>query len=222
MNWTANLAYVVGLITTDGCLYRDGRHIDFTSKDLEQIENFRSILNINNKIGKKARSTSKEKNYFRVQFSNVVFWRFLESIGLSPKKSKILEEVKVPDMYFADFFRGCLDGDGFTYSYWDKRWPNSFRFYTGLTSASMRFLEWMKGKIKTILGVEGKITKSGRSAFQLMFAKKNSIILWPKLYYSNDIMYLSRKKSKIDTILGYNQLQSFRNEDDKPINMPRW
>ncbi len=46
MKWTANLAYAVGLITTDGCLSKDGRHIDLTSKDLEQCELSKTKLNI--------------------------------------------------------------------------------------------------------------------------------------------------------------------------------
>ena len=31
--WTPELAYIVGLITTDGCLSSDGRHLTFTSCD---------------------------------------------------------------------------------------------------------------------------------------------------------------------------------------------
>lgn len=44
--WNTKFAYAVGLMTTDGCLSKDKRHIDFTSKDLEQILNFQKCLNI--------------------------------------------------------------------------------------------------------------------------------------------------------------------------------
>ena len=37
MKWTSELAYAVGLLTTDGSLSKDGRHIDLTSKDVEQL-----------------------------------------------------------------------------------------------------------------------------------------------------------------------------------------
>lgn len=53
MRWSADLAYAVGLISTDGNLSKDGRHFDFTSKDLDQIKNFKKILKLKNKIGKK-------------------------------------------------------------------------------------------------------------------------------------------------------------------------
>ncbi|KKQ97202.1 hypothetical protein A3E15_01705 [Candidatus Woesebacteria bacterium RIFCSPHIGHO2_12_FULL_42_9] len=55
MVWTANLAYVVGLITTDGSLSKNGRHIDFTSKDYDLIKTFAKILKLKNKVGSKYR-----------------------------------------------------------------------------------------------------------------------------------------------------------------------
>ena len=39
-SWSPNLSYAVGLLASDGCLLGDGRHIDLTSKDKEQILNF--------------------------------------------------------------------------------------------------------------------------------------------------------------------------------------
>ena len=101
--WTGNLAYAVGLITTDGCLSKDGRHIDFTSKDLEQIQNFRTILGLNNKIGRKKSKPLETKKYFNVQFGNIVFYKFLLSIGLFPNKSRTLGNIEVPKRYFKDF-----------------------------------------------------------------------------------------------------------------------
>jgi hypothetical protein len=38
--WSSNMSYAIGLLTTDGCLSSDGRHILLTSKDKEQLNNF--------------------------------------------------------------------------------------------------------------------------------------------------------------------------------------
>ncbi len=51
--WTANLAYAIGLITTDGCLSNDGLLIDLTSKDKEQVLNFSKCVGVDFKIGNK-------------------------------------------------------------------------------------------------------------------------------------------------------------------------
>ena len=111
MDWSPNVAYCVGLITTDGSLSKDGRHIDFTSKDLDLVECIRRELTLENRIGTKGRGGSSAR-YFRIQFSNVDFYRWLCSIGLSPRKSLTLGELTIPDDFFADFLRGHFDGDG--------------------------------------------------------------------------------------------------------------
>ena len=202
VSWSHSLAYAVGLITTDGCLSKDGRHIDLTSKDLEQINNFKKILRLKNKIGFKYPGGDRNKFCYRIQFGDVKFYDFLLSIGLSPHKSKSLSEIVVPDKYFADFLRGYLDGDGFTYSYWDKRWKSSFMLYTGFASASKSHLEWIKSKIKHLYLIEGSIKYAGKSTYELMYAKRSSIILLNKIYYNDKVVCLKRKKFKIDKALG--------------------
>ena len=42
IKWSADFAYAIGLIMTDGNLSPDGRHLCFTSKDIEQINNYKS------------------------------------------------------------------------------------------------------------------------------------------------------------------------------------
>lgn len=207
MVWSANLAYAIGLITSDGCLSKDGRHIDFTSKDLEQIKNFKKILELKNKIGLKYGGENHAQYYFRVQFGNVSFYRFLLSIGLMPNKSKILGKILIPDIYFADFLRGVFDGDGYSYSYWDKRWKSSFALYTGFSSASLPYLEWAKQNIVKNFGIEGKIKTGGRSVYLLMYAKNASITLFKKMYYDGSVICLKRKRFKIERALGIIQKQ---------------
>ena len=133
IQWSPRFAYAIGLMVSDGNLSPDGRHINFTSKDLELIQLFQESLDIKIHIGKKANSSSKKKSYFVTQFSDVLFYKFLMSIGLMPNKSKSIGEIQVPPRYFFDFLRGSFDGDGCTFSYWDKRWKSSFRFCASCT-----------------------------------------------------------------------------------------
>lgn len=201
MRWSSDLAYAIGLITTDGSLSIDGRHINLASKDIEQIETFARLLQLKNKIGQKKSSFNPNGKYFQIQFGNVKLYRFLLTVGLTPNKTKTLGSLKIPDRYFADFLRGHLDGDGFTFSYWDKRWKSSFMLYTGFISASRLHLEWIKDTICKLYKIEGKIKFSGRSTFQLLYAKKSSILLLKKIYHHPDIPHLSRKRFKIEQAL---------------------
>ena len=199
--WSPDFAYAIGLIVTDGCLSSDGRHISFVSKDKEQINNFMQCLNLKVKIGTTA--GYKNKKVFRVQFGDVIFYRFLQSIGLSQAKSKILGKIDVPRKFFFDFLRGIFDGDGYSYSYWDPRWKSSFMFYAGFVSASVKHVKWLRKVIQTRLGLKGHITipRKGASCYQLKYAKKESLVLFKKIYKRNSAICLSRKRLKIEKTL---------------------
>jgi len=106
MKWSADFAYAVGLIVTDGCLYNDGRHICLVSKDIDQIGNLLKCLKINNKISE---HYSGSKNLaWRVQIGDVSFYKFLESIGITSAKSKTIGPIKIPDKFFLIFYEGLL------------------------------------------------------------------------------------------------------------------
>ena len=202
MKFTSNLSYLIGLITTDGNLSKDGRHIIFVSKDLDQINNVKKILKLKCEVKEKLGSYSNTKKYYYLQFSDVVLYRFLISIGLMPNKTKNLKSLNIPDEFFCDFLRGHLDGDGCTYSLWDKRWKSSFRLYTVFISASLKHLEWIQTKIIKLLKVTGRLRYYGRSVYHLIFAKKESVVLLNRLYYNKKVICLSRKQFKIDQALG--------------------
>lgn len=201
IKWSPEFAYAIGLITTDGCL-QGNRHINFTSKDKELIKILKTCLGISNKIGKKARGGSAEKKYYVIQFGDINFYKFLLSIGLMPNKSKILAELDIPDKYFFDFLRGHFDGDGTFYSYFDPRWKSSFMFYTVFISASKGHINWLRKRLFYRLKIRGHISKSiNNSAYQLKYAKSESLKLLPKIYYNSKVICLSRKRVKIEKAL---------------------
>ena len=202
IKWSPDFAYAIGLLASDGNVSSDGRHITFTSKDLEQMLNFNKALGTNVHVGKKAGSVGSEKKYHVVQFSDVLFYEFLVGIGIMPVKSKVLGEVKVPPELFFHFLRGCFDGDGCSYSYWDKRWKSSFMLYAGFCSASLPHLSWIRDFLHGSLGISGHVSasKSG-NCYQLRYAKTEARKMIERMYEGEGIIYLSRKRLKIEASL---------------------
>ncbi len=197
--WSSKFAYAIGLLVTDGNLSKDGRHIDLTSKDKDQLQNFINCLDIEVNITSKHSGSGKK--YLRVQFGDRLFYDFLLTIGLMPNKTKVLKEIKIPGRYFFDFLRGHFDGDGTFYSYWDPRWRSSFMFYTVFISASQDHILWLRQEIFKRLNIVGHITKSGnQSCYQLKYAKKDSLKLLKEIYRDNPIC-LKRKLLKINRAL---------------------
>lgn len=194
IEWSQQFAYAIGLLATDGNLSKDGRHLNMTSKDEEQIVTFKSCLGLQNRIGKKARGGSLDKKYFVLQFGDTNFYEFLIGIGLKPAKSKTLGQLLIPKEYFRDFLRGCIDGDGNIniFSHPESKNP---QLRTRLYSASFPFINWIKEEIHRNTGIatgwiEGKGTTR---VYKLCFAKGDSIKLLRFIYYNEMECCLSRK-----------------------------
>lgn len=191
INWSSNLAYAVGLLTADGNLSKDGRHIEFCSKDKELVSNFKRSLRLTNKICFKRRSKDSDKKYFRIQFGNVKFYRFLSEIGLFPRKSLILESLLIPREFFAHFLRGLFEGDGSIYAF---RHPESQypQLRVRIISGSKEFLIWLRDSIRKFLRVNG-IIRSVPRANELCFYMGDSIKIVNYIYKERDGLCLRRK-----------------------------
>ncbi len=201
VTWSPDIAYALGLVATDGSLSVDGRHIDLTSKDTEQLENFMRCIGRAVKISEKYGSYSTDK-ITRVQFSDVTLYEFLVSAGLTPRKTHTLGRLYIPDEYFFDFLRGHHDGDGSFTSYFDSRWKQSFMFYLSFVSASRLHVEWIRESLERLAGVRGHIsTARGSCVVQLRYAKKETQILLRRMYPNAEATCLTRKRLKIEAAL---------------------
>ncbi len=206
--WSSELAYVVGLIATDGNLSSDRRHLSIVSKDVDLLETVRRCLHLTNRITK---STGGFGTCHRVQWSDRVFYDWLLGLGLTPAKSLTLGPLAVPDEYFADFFRGCIDGDGTVLVYTDRYHSTKNeryiyeRLYVSLVSASRPFLDWTRARIRALAGPDGAINeyrKPGhRAVWVLRYAKAESIRLIGWIYYAPDVPCLNRKRAKAERFL---------------------
>ena len=192
---------MVGLITTDGCLSSDGRHIDITSKDYKFLQEIKSSLGIGNTIGNKY--NNKKQKFFHIQFANRNFYDFLLSTGLMPKKSLVLKQVKVPGIYFFDFLRGLIDGDG-GIQRWIHHTNKREQWNLRIASGSIKFLEWLQNKIEMLIGVKRRLYTEGQNCFRLKYGKIAARIIAQKCYYEG-CLGLQRK-----IILARNCIDSYR------------
>jgi hypothetical protein len=194
--WSSKLAYAIGLIAADGCLSGDGRHFDLTSIDKEQIILFKKCLNLKTKISKKYSGNGNLA--YHTQFGDVLFYKFLNGLGLTAKKSKTIGKLKIPKKYFFDFLRGYFDGDGCSYSYYDRVFPKSYRFYISFTSASPKYFDWLRSKLAKLIKIKGHIARNKNYPYiQLKYSKKEAVILSKAMYHRKKNLYLKRKHLKI-------------------------
>lgn len=211
--WSPEIAYAVGLIVSDGSLSIDGRHITFTSSDLDLVETFCRCLRLVNRIAQTLESGYGGHKVYRVQFGDVVFYRWLLDIGLMPAKSHSLKALNVPDTRSADFLRGYLDGDGSFHVYTDRYNTSKKeeyvyeRLFTRFFSASRDYLTWLQCMLTRLLGTKGAILEctgdgeSGIACWELKYAKADSIRIVRWMYYDLDVPCLGRKRDLISHYL---------------------
>ncbi len=205
IKWDSDFAYAVGLFVADGYLSKDGRHLEFTSKDEEQAKNFAVCLCLNNKITKKSRDRESDKKYFHIQLGDVKLYRFLSDIGIKNGKSLTIEKVDLPQKYFADFLRGFLDGDG---SITINSHPESNKLQVKMrfASASKVFLLWLNKMIGKNVGVAGGFITTGSRCWSLVYCKSDSILLIKYLYSPPGVRCLQRKRAIAMMVLDLQEL----------------
>ena len=202
--WSAELAWAVGLIATDGNLSPDGRHLVVRSKDVDMLETLRRCLGLKNRIVNTPNGRGGE--YHSLQWCDREFYLWLLDIGLTPAKSLTLGPLAVPDAYFADFFRGCVDGDGSVLVYTDRYHlakKNTYiyeRLYVSIVSASYAFIDWLRTSVSRLAGELGSLTKEQKAGknplWKLRYAKAQSIRLIRWMYYSPNVPCLARKQTR--------------------------
>jgi hypothetical protein len=199
--WTPSLAYAVGLLATDGC-QTDGRHIAFPSADRELVEILLRCLGKANKIT--AERTRTGGVVYRTQIGDVLFCRWLLTVGITPRKSLTLGPLNVPEDFMLECARGLMDGDGgitnFTHAPTKKTYPNYRyeRIVVGFNSASRTHLEWLRQKLEPHIQAPGwlgiKPATSDRHEFvTLRYGKLDGLRLLPLLYRDPKVPYLTRK-----------------------------
>jgi hypothetical protein len=166
--WSAEAAYAVGLAATDGNLSSDGRHMSFISKDRDLVETFRRCLELTTLV--RTLRTRTGSALYRVQWCDRRLYDWFLSLGLMPAKSLRLGRLAVPDDRFADFFRGCIDGDGSVLVYTDRYHSGKNdryvyeRLYVSLVSASRPFVDWVRKTVTRLAHIAGAITRKGALA----------------------------------------------------------
>lgn len=214
--WSSDLAYAVGLITTDGNLSKDKRHVSLTSTDIQLLETFRKCLHKKNIISIDPSSVISKKPVFRIQIGDVVLYDWLTKIGLKANKSLTLGKLKIENRYFPDFVQGHLDGDGSIIHYIDKYNTNINkkyiyeRIFVYYRSASKTHISWLRNRISKILTVKGAlITEKPRNdlskttIYLLKFSTKEAKVILNWIYYKEDLPCLFRKYTKANVVMKF-------------------
>jgi hypothetical protein len=205
IGWSAEMAYIIGLTATDGCLISGRRAINFKSADRQLVATYLELLGRTNKIG--TERTKAGGIVYKVQFSDTRLYGWFQNVGLTPRKSLTLGPIHVPDEFFAPLVRGLLDGDGsISNSVWKADTTRRSGYYyewlrTRFVSASPTHLVWLQQRLREQLDLRGWTwhnPKKGNGISCLSYGKHDSIKLLRWLYTDAAGACLLRKRATWD------------------------
>jgi hypothetical protein len=157
--WSDDMAYIVGLTATDGCLVTGRRAINFKSSDRELVETYLQLLGRTNRV--KSHPTKTGGIAYYTQFLLPLARGLLDGDGSIINKVYRADTGRRPD-YFWEYL------------------------ITSFNSASGRHIQWLQGALGRVLNIKGSVQKStttaGNPYFELRYAKAASSILLPLLY----------------------------------------
>ena len=206
LSWSDDMAYIVGLTATDGCLFTGRRAINFKSSDRQLVETYLRLLGRKNRV--KSHPTEAGGIAYYTQFHDTRLYGWFRSVGLTPRKSLTIGALSVPDAFLIPLTRGLLDGDGSVinkvYRADTGRRPDYYWEYltTSFKSASRPHLEWLQARLCALTAQHGNLSElklkeplpNRHPFFELRYGKRSSLVLLP-LLYPREAPCLERKRA---------------------------
>jgi len=183
----ADLAYVVGLVASDGNLQKQNNCVILVSTDRELVKVCAFFLQLEEPHIIVSNQGFPRKPAYMLQVCDHRFRAFLQNLGLTPNKTHTIGKLAIPDWVFRDFLRGELDGDGSWYV--AKGWRESKYLVAKFTSRSQTYLEWISDSVYRLTGMEGALQTS-----RLYYNGKKAEELGEWIYYENHLSCLQRKR----------------------------
>lgn len=202
-SWSDKMAYVLGLIITDGCISSAPKgitssvHLDMNDRSL--LKKVKKAMGSEHKI-----TLSKhQKGLYLFSFARERIIKDLLRLGITPRKSLSVKFPDVPDEYLRHFLRGVFDGDGSVF--FEPRNPK-FPLRAKFDSGSKDFIYKLEEKLQKFGMPKRTIyeEKRKRTSYMFRYSHQDSVRLFHLLYDGVDkSLYLERKHNRFIEGLKY-------------------
>lgn len=187
--WSDEMAWLLGLIWSDGCLMRDSHGVEVCSKDPDLIEIVEGLIEQPGGMRPKNRG-----RHWRINFSSQHAADRLRGMGLVPAKSHIIGWPQgLPREFEGAFMRGLIDGDGSVLLHESRsgqRVPDlEVSLYSASPTLTEAAMEWTRRA-----GLNSHVRQNG-AVLKITIREQRSLRqLHPLLYPNTDVCCLVRKR----------------------------
>lgn len=196
---SANMAWILGFIASDGTIHKKENEIKIglAQKDVEILERIKKELSMENQV--KLYTNNKGYDCCRLSWNSEKHKKDLAKYSIVPEKTFILKPpYELDRKYWIDYIRGYFDGDGSV----NTNGKNGIRF--SICSATEEILRWIIDYLYEEFGVPkvNILQKQGvHTLYYFGYSTNSTKKIYNILYSTDSNLYLQRKKDKFEELI---------------------
>ena len=187
--WTHEMAWVLGMFITDGCVSRNTHSITFSQKDENILRKIAEYMDADFVLA----ATGKTRQTPTLIINSKEIKKDLKELGILDNKSLNVPFPDIPNEFLPSFVRGVIDGDG---------WVQKTGYVMNITTASIQFAKgllaifhsWdLRSEITT------EVSKANHKIYRVWVKGKYELPKLAKIIYENisNHNYILHKKVKM-------------------------
>lgn len=190
-----NMAYILGLIASDGCVSKDTNHfyIDLQASDEEILYKIKNELSFEGPLQHYTNNSGCD--FSRLRICSKTIKQDLSHYGITPKKTFTLNPPSFLDeQYYISYIRGYFDGDGCIYINLDK-----YKYQWNIGSARKEVIQWIQNILLNNYGITSflhnttRILSQGDHYYYILIYNKEIIRRLFEILYVPNSLYMERK-----------------------------
>jgi intein-encoded DNA endonuclease-like protein len=215
---TEDKAYFLGLIYSDGCLYKNILSISLVQDDSYILDTLKTYIGSTTNLYSLPPRKKSHQPQMKFSVSSEMIKKDLERLGVTPKKSLTLNfpnNQQVPFNLLNHFIRGVFDGDGSIFSY--ERIINKKK-YTEIGITIISSNSFILG-LFNYLGYGNVYSTNHNKNSVLSFNNKKDKKKFIEFLYKDSTIFLKRKKEKSEVIFDYLNKKNYFYSGEKICQM---
>lgn len=201
-------AYFLGLILSDGCVYKRRFLISLQGEDKHILDSFREELQSTGNLYKRNPRNPTHKVQYSLEITSEKLVSDLHKLGIVERKSLVVEFPTINELLIPAFIRGIFDGDGSAYMGTRKNGAIDAKLqFIGSVPFITKLAEYFNEK--NIHTNKVGLVNNGKNQV-ISFSSKENIFKLRELMYNNSTIYLFRKYNKLNEILEFFTNKKFK------------
>lgn len=187
--------WVLGWLATDGYVSEKKNAITWSLTDKEAVKKIADVFKYTGEIKvsytKDSYNRKGSKPLYRLSLNSKKLVNRCIELNIRQNKSLTLRMPNIPDVYFYDFLRGVIEGDGSIVTTRGK--DGYWRLSIHMCSGSKEFLQNLSEKMFC-----NPIIYKGKTTYRFSVTGKKAVKICELMYQDCDKNFLSRKKEKYE------------------------